>query len=56
MPENLLGLLTLSLIPLALLLIVFAMRGFQQQWNVEAGSRADLEARGLLGTPGTGPA
>ena len=35
-----------------MLLIVFAMRGFQQQWNVEAGSRADLEARGLLGQPG----
>jgi lysylphosphatidylglycerol synthetase-like protein (DUF2156 family) len=33
-------------------LIVFAMRGFQQHWNVEAGSRADLEARGLLGGPG----
>jgi hypothetical protein len=54
--EDLLGLLTLALIPLALLLIVFAMRGFQQQWNIEAGSRADLEARGLLGSPGTDPA
>jgi len=52
LPESLLGLLTLSLIPVALLLIVFAMRGFQQHWNVEAGSRADLEARGLLGEPG----
>ena len=52
LPESLLGFLTLSLIPLALLLIVFAMRGFQQGWNVEAGSRADLEARGLLGGPG----
>ena len=52
LPESLLGLLTLALIPLALLLIVFAMRGFQQQWSVEAGSRADLEARGLLGEPG----
>ena len=52
LPESLLGLLTLSLIPLAILLIVFAMRGFQQSWNVEAGSRADLEARGLLGEPG----
>jgi hypothetical protein len=52
LPESLLGLLTLALIPLALLLIVFAMRGFQQSWNVEAGSRADLEARGLLGGPG----
>ena len=55
LPEDLLGLLTLSLIPLAVLLAVFAMRGFQQQWNVDAGSRADLEARGLLGTPGAGP-
>jgi hypothetical protein len=55
LPENLLGLLTLTLIPLAVLLIVFAMRGFQQQWNVDAGSRADLEARGLLGSPSTGP-
>jgi hypothetical protein len=52
LPESLLGLLTLCLIPLAILLIVFAMRGFQQSWNVEAGSRADLEARGLLGSPG----
>jgi hypothetical protein len=52
LPEAMLGLLTLALIPLALLLIVFAMRGFQQSWNVEAGSRADLEARGLLGGPG----
>jgi hypothetical protein len=56
LPESLLGLLTLSLIPVALLLIVFAMRGFQQHWNVEAGSRADLEARGLLGKPDAGQA
>jgi hypothetical protein len=47
-PEDLLGLLTLLLIPVSALLIVFAMRGFQQGWNIEAGSRADLEARGLL--------
>ena len=32
------------------------MRGFQQGWNIEAGSRADLEARGLLGEPGPSPA
>ena len=32
---NLLGLLTILVIPLQLLLIVFAMRGFQQGWNVE---------------------
>jgi hypothetical protein len=53
--ESLLGILTLLLIPLQALLMAFAMRGFQQQWNVEAGSRADLEARGLLGEPGAGP-
>jgi hypothetical protein len=32
---SILGLLTLILIGVQLLLIVFAMRGFQQQWNVE---------------------
>jgi hypothetical protein len=47
--EDLIGFLTLVLIPVSILLIVFAMRGFQQGWNIEAGSRADLEARGLLG-------
>jgi hypothetical protein len=52
LPEPLLGLLTLVLIPVSLLLILFSLRGFQQGWNIEAGSRADLEARGLLGEPG----
>jgi amino acid transporter len=32
---SILGLLTLIVIPIQLLLIAFAMRGFQQQWNVE---------------------
>jgi amino acid transporter len=32
---SILGLLTLILVAVQLLLIVFAMRGFQQQWNVE---------------------
>ena len=32
---QILGLLTLILVPVQLLLIAFAMRGFQQQWNVE---------------------
>jgi hypothetical protein len=45
LPESLLGLLTLVVIPVQALLIAFAMRGFRQQWNVEAGSRADIEAR-----------
>jgi hypothetical protein len=52
LPEPLIGLLTLALIPISLLLIVFSLRGFQQGWNIEEGSRADLEARGLLGQPG----
>lgn len=33
--EDVLGLLTLLLVPLQLLLIAFAMRGFQQAWHVE---------------------
>ncbi len=32
---GLLGLLTVIIVPVQLLLIAFAMRGFQQQWNVE---------------------
>jgi hypothetical protein len=52
LPEPLLGFLTLCLIPVSLLVIVFSLRGFQQGWNIEEGSRADLEARGLLGQPG----
>ena len=44
LPESLLGILTLLLIPLEALLIAFAMRGFRQQWNIEAGSRAAIEA------------
>src|SRR5215210_4083033 len=32
---SILGLLTLILVPVQLLLVAFAMRGFQQQWSVE---------------------
>jgi protein-S-isoprenylcysteine O-methyltransferase Ste14 len=35
LPESLLGLVTLLIVPVQLLLIAFAMRGFQQEWNVE---------------------
>src|SRR3954451_18336611 len=35
LPPGLLGMLTLILIPVEFLLIVFAMRGFSQKWNVE---------------------
>jgi hypothetical protein len=38
---NLLGLLTLLLIPLQLLLVFFAIRGLQQGWNVEVERRLD---------------
>jgi lysylphosphatidylglycerol synthetase-like protein (DUF2156 family) len=36
-----LGLLTLILVPVQLLLVAFAMRGFQQQWNVEVEAHRD---------------
>jgi hypothetical protein len=35
LPPGLVGLLTVVLIPLEFLVIVFAMRGFSQKWNVE---------------------
>ena len=35
LPASLLGLLTLLVIPVQVLLIAFAMRGFSQGWNVE---------------------
>jgi hypothetical protein len=41
---NLLGLLTLLIIPLQLLLVFFAIRGLQQGWNVEVERRADASA------------
>src|SRR5215217_9230126 len=45
--EDLLGLLSLLLVPVQILLIAFAMRGFQQGWNVEVErSRDDRDERG----------
>ena len=49
LPETLLGFLTLLLIPISLLVIFFAMRGFQQGWNIEAGSRAFLDQQDAEG-------
>jgi protein-S-isoprenylcysteine O-methyltransferase Ste14 len=46
---SILGLLTIILVPVQILLIVFAMRGFQQQWNVEVEvtrDEADRHRRG----------
>ena len=41
---NLLGVLTLLIIPLQLLLVFFAIRGLQQGWNVEVERRVDEPA------------
>ena len=43
--ESMLGMLTFLLIPLQLLLIAFAMRGFRQAWNVEVEHAADDDGR-----------
>jgi lysylphosphatidylglycerol synthetase-like protein (DUF2156 family) len=43
---GLLGLLTVIIVPVQLLLIAFAMRGFQQQWNVEVEVVPDEPGRG----------
>jgi hypothetical protein len=46
-PAGMLGLLTLLIVPIQFLLILFAMRGFSQQWNVEVEvSRDEYERRG----------
>jgi len=48
---SILGLLTLIIVPVQVLLIAFAMRGFQQEWNVEievTGDEADRYRRGDL--------
>ena len=39
--SSLLGLITLLIVPVQLLLIAFAMRGFQQEWNVEVERRTE---------------
>jgi protein-S-isoprenylcysteine O-methyltransferase Ste14 len=38
---SILGLLTVILVPVQLLLLAFAMRGFSQKWNVEVETRID---------------
>ena len=45
LPPSLLGLLTLLIVPVCIFLIIFAMRGFTQQWNVEVEvSRDDYDS------------
>jgi hypothetical protein len=51
---SILGLLTLILVPVQLLLVVFAMRGFQQQWNVEVEVSRDESDRYGGGDVGPG--
>ncbi|HKP91109.1 MAG TPA: hypothetical protein VJT75_14175 [Thermoleophilaceae bacterium] len=45
LPPSLLGLLTGLIVPVEIFLIIFAMRGFSQQWNVEVEvSRDDYDS------------
>jgi presenilin-like A22 family membrane protease len=51
---SILGLLTIILVPVQVLLIVFAMRGFQQAWNVEVEVSRDQADRYRSGDIGSG--
>jgi lysylphosphatidylglycerol synthetase-like protein (DUF2156 family) len=53
---SILGLLTLILVPVQLLLVAFAMRGFQQQWSVEVEVRSDEAERHSAGGDSSGGA
>jgi hypothetical protein len=55
LPPGILGLLTLIIVPVQVLLIAFAMRGFRQEWNVEVEVRRD-EPYAPGGTPQSAPA
>jgi FtsH-binding integral membrane protein len=54
--SGLIGLLTLLVIPLQILLVVFAMRGFSQGWNVELELRAPAARSGDYGDAAPHPA
>jgi hypothetical protein len=45
--SGLLGVITLLIVPVQLLLMTFAMRGFAQEWNVEVERRADGSTRAV---------
>jgi presenilin-like A22 family membrane protease len=53
---GLLGVLTLLIVPLQILLVAFAMRGFQQGWNVELERRDPALATGTFGDAPPHPA
>jgi presenilin-like A22 family membrane protease len=48
---SLLGLLTLAIAPVQVLLVIFAMRGFQQGWNVEVERPSGGSRTGIHGDP-----
>jgi lysylphosphatidylglycerol synthetase-like protein (DUF2156 family) len=54
LPPGLIGLLTIVLLPVEFLLIVFAMRGFSQKWNVEVEMSREEYDRRHRGGPGQG--
>ena len=53
---SILGLLTIILVPVQLLLVAFAMRGFQQQWSVEVEVAGDDAGRPRHGDESSGGA
>jgi len=53
---GLLGLLTLLIVPLQMLIVAFAMRGFQQGWNVELERRDPHTGADGFATPPLHPA
>jgi len=55
LPPSLLGMLTVLIVPVQFVLIVAAMRGFSQQWNVEVEvTRDEYERRSRSGDWGDG--
>jgi lysylphosphatidylglycerol synthetase-like protein (DUF2156 family) len=53
---GILGLLTLLIVPVQILLVAFAMRGFQQGWNVELERRDPTAGPDVYGAPPPHPA
>jgi len=53
---GLLGVLTLLIVPVQMLLVAFAMRGFSQGWNVELERRDASSGADLYGDPSPYPA
>jgi len=53
---GLLGVLTLLIVPVQMLLVAFAMRGFRQGWNVELERRDPSAGRDVFAAPPPHPA